>query len=354
MRVSVIRRSASVNRSESDVVDKQGVALAAVDRHSAMLRRLLRTCEPEPDSMTPANGLSGRATPPAATRHRAPRTFHAGYKLSDLRSDVLPSRASWPCRSMAWLSLPAFPAARAVHRDRRRALSPSWAARGSVSGPTAAFVNPRDLGRFIPGGLMVASMLAGVMLMLLGMARMGRLIEFIPYPVTTGFTAGIAVVIATLQIKDFLGLDIPSVPEHYWEKVSALGAAIWSLRSGWPAWPNFAVGAFTLVLLLILPRITKKIPAPIIALPLAAILPLVLAKAGVDFPVVTIHDRFPPAGIPQVPPQFGLAGSQPAPVARPSASLFDINAFRALLTSAFAIAMLGAIDRCFRRSWPTA
>src|SRR5262245_36462231 len=156
-----------------------------------------------------------------------------------------------------------------------------------VSGPTAAFVvilAPISA-KFGVGGLMVASMLAGAMLFLIGMARMGRLIEFIPYPVTTGFTAGIAVVIATLQLKDFFGLEMGAMPQHYWEKV----AAIWEARATFH-WPDLATGGLTLILLLMLPKITKKIPAPIIALPFAALLPILLAKCGVDFHVFTIRD----------------------------------------------------------------
>src|ERR1051325_2826333 len=80
-----------------------------------------------------------------------------------------------------------------------------------VSGPTAAFVvilAPISA-KFGVAGLMVATILAGCLLVFAGIARLGRLIEFIPYPVTTGFTTGIAAVIATLQLKDFLGLSIP-------------------------------------------------------------------------------------------------------------------------------------------------
>src|SRR5262249_41067255 len=93
-----------------------------------------------------------------------------------------------------------------------------------VSRPTAAFVVvlvPISATYGI-GGLLVATMLAGMILLALGWARLGRLIQFVPYPVTTGFTAGIAVVIATLQLKDFLGLTVKHMPEHYVERVAAL------------------------------------------------------------------------------------------------------------------------------------
>src|SRR5690606_18186809 len=90
-------------------------------------------------------------------------------------------------------------------------------ARYNVTGPTAAFVVllvPVSA-QYGLGGLLIASVLAGGLLVTMGVVGLGRLIEFIPHPVTTGFTAGIAVVIATLQIKDFLGLTIEEMPEHY-------------------------------------------------------------------------------------------------------------------------------------------
>src|SRR5262245_42201937 len=88
--------------------------------------------------------------------------------------------------------------------------------RVQVSGPTAAFVvilAPVSA-KFGTGGLLLATLMAGGILLIFALGRMGRWIEFIPYPVTTGFTAGIAVVIATLQLRDFLGLTIEKMPEH--------------------------------------------------------------------------------------------------------------------------------------------
>jgi len=93
--------------------------------------------------------------------------------------------------------------------------------RVNVSGPTAAFVvllAPVSQAHG-PGGLMTASLLAGLILIAFGTFRLGRLIQFIPHPVTTGFTAGIAVVIAGLQLKDFLGLQPGTSPEHFPETI---------------------------------------------------------------------------------------------------------------------------------------
>src|SRR5689334_10544236 len=114
--------------------------------------------------------------------------------------------------------------------------------RFQVAGPTAAFVvilAPISA-QFGVGGLMVATLFAGAILVVMGLARLGRAIQFIPAPVTTGFTAGIAVVIATLQVKDFLGLDA-RMPEHYVERLGALWAALPTLRP-----QELAIGGLTL------------------------------------------------------------------------------------------------------------
>src|SRR6185503_8916210 len=101
-----------------------------------------------------------------------------------------------------------------------------------VTGPTAAFIVilAPIVGKYGLPGLLTAGLMAGVMLVGMGLARLGRLIQFIPHPVTTGFTTGIAVVIATLQIKDFLGLDIRAMPDSYIEKLATLWTARQSVR----------------------------------------------------------------------------------------------------------------------------
>src|SRR5262249_18040168 len=142
-------------------------------------------------------------------------------------------------------------------------------------------------GQYGVGGLLVATMFAGLLLLFMGMLRFGQFIQFIPYPVTTGFTAGIATVIATLQLKDFLGLRIEKMPDHYIEKVVELCKALPRLR-----WPDLAIGVGSLLVLAIWPRITRKIPAPLVALPLAAIAAIMLAKINPDWSAATINSRF--------------------------------------------------------------
>ena len=209
--------------------------------------------------------------------------------------------------------------------------------RVQVSGPTAAFVVILSpiAARFGLRGLLLATLMAGVILIGLGVARMGRLIEFVPYPVVTGFTAGIAVVIATLQVKDFLGLTVPVMPEHYLERVAALAAALPSVR----LW-DVAAGVLTLTLLLLWPRLGSKVPAPLVALGLVAVAAVLAGPRLPGFEVATVASRF--GGIPPQPPVPLLPWALPTPAGAHEGLSLDL--FRSLLPSAFAIAMLGAME----------
>ncbi len=215
-----------------------------------------------------------------------------------------------------------------------------------VSGPTAAFVvllAPISA-RFGTGGLVVATLMAGLILVLMGAVRLGGLIQFVPYPVTTGFTAGIAVVIATLQLKDFLGLQVLRMPEHYLERVVQLARALPTVQ-----WDDLAIGVLTLAILLLWPRITRKVPAPLVALTVAALAAALLSRWVSGFEVDTIRSRFRYelggqvfAGIPQLPPLPVLPWRLPGPDGAPLGLSFGL--LRDLAPSAFAIAMLGAIE----------
>lgn len=217
--------------------------------------------------------------------------------------------------------------------------------RVQISGPTAAFVvilAPISI-KFGIAGLLLASAMAGVILVTLAVARLGKLIQYIPYPVTAGFTAGIATVIATLQLKDFFGLQV-TLPEHYTEKVEALVVAAPTFN---PA--AIGVGALTLIVLLLWPRVTKKVPAPLVALTAGALGAVLLAKIDPRLSVETIGSKFSYVmdgvthrGIPQLPPlpvlPWKLAGPGGAPF------VLSMGTLRELLPSAGAIAMLGAIE----------
>jgi SulP family sulfate permease len=218
--------------------------------------------------------------------------------------------------------------------------------RAQVTGPTAAFVVilAPITAKFGLGGLLVAGLLAGVVLIGMALAKLGRLIQYIPHPVTTGFTAGIAVVIATIQVKDLLGLELPHAPETYVDRWRFM----WEAR-GTLAWPEVLIGAFTLVLLVFAPRVLKRIPAPLFALGAAAGLAALATRCVPGFHVATIGSRFSSviagrtvAGIPPVPPLPILPWHMPGPDGRPLGLSFAL--LQALVPSAFAIAMLGAIE----------
>jgi SulP family sulfate permease len=209
--------------------------------------------------------------------------------------------------------------------------------RVQVSGPTAAFVVVLSpvAHRFGLGGLLLASLLAGALLVAMAVARMGRLIEFVPYPVTSGFTAGIAVVIGTLQVRDLLGLTVESMPEHFAERVAALVHALPSAHGS-----DVAVGLLTLAVLLLWPRMTRRVPPHLPALVVAAVAAYLLGRYLPGFEVATIDSRF--SGIPASPPPLGLPWNAPGPDGKPLG--LSIGLLRELFPSAFAIAMLGAIE----------
>jgi SulP family sulfate permease len=136
-------------------------------------------------------------------------------------------------------------------------------------------------------GLLTAGLMAGVLLVAMGVCRLGSLIKFVRYPVTTGFTTGIATVIATLQLKDVFGLSVRAMPEHYVEKL----AMLWEAR-GSAHVQEVAIAAATLALLLGVPRITKRIPAPLIAIVLGSAAAAFAHHVAPSFFVATIGSRF--------------------------------------------------------------
>lgn len=217
--------------------------------------------------------------------------------------------------------------------------------RFSISGPTAAFVvvlYPIAQAHGL-AGLLLATVMAGGLLVAMALLRLGRLIEYIPPSVTLGFTAGIAVVIATLQIKDFFGLTLAGMPESYPGKVLALASALPELH-----WPSLLVAGLTFMTLLLWPRLRTPLPPHLPAVLLGGLLAWWLNHQGLE--VATIGSRFSyllddgsvGPGIPptlpslQWPWQRGTAGSD--------GLVWSWTLLRELLPAAFAIAMLGAIE----------
>lgn len=216
--------------------------------------------------------------------------------------------------------------------------------RFNVSGPTAAFVVillPITQ-QFGVGGLLLCTAMAGVILISMGVLRAGALLQFIPYPVTLGFTAGIGVVIATLQVKDAFGLTNIEPTANYVEQIGALAQALPSIQLG-----DTLVAAITLLVLVIWPRFVPKIPGHLVALAIGSFVGLALNNA--DISVATIGDRFSYSvdgvshpGIPPFLPSFMWPWEFSGPNGQPLVLSFEL--FRQLLAPAFAIAMLGAIE----------
>jgi len=193
--------------------------------------------------------------------------------------------------------------------------------RAQVGGPTGAFVVVvfNVIARHGYDGLLLATLLAGLLLIVAGYAKLGALVKFIPHPVVTGFTAGIAVIIASSQVKDFLGLSIANVPADFLPKWQAYLGAMATIDGA-----TLAIGAGSLVVIVALRRIAPRLPGYLIALAVASV-----AVAVLHLPIDTIGSRFPHI-------QPGL----PAP-AFPDVSLAKIQA---VFPSAFTIAFLAGIE----------
>ncbi|MGO3296799.1 MAG: C4-dicarboxylic acid transporter DauA [Marinobacter sp.] len=217
--------------------------------------------------------------------------------------------------------------------------------RFSVSGPTAAFVvilYPIAQAYGL-GGLLLASLMSGVLLIIMAVMRLGRFIEYIPESVTLGFTGGIAVVIATLQVKDFFGLSVETMPEHYWDKLAVLVQSFPALDV-----MSTLVAVVTLAVMLLWPRLKTPVPPHLPAVVIGSLLAIWLNANGAA--VDTIGSRFSyllpgggtGAGIPPVLPEFAWPWQQANASGDPIGLSWSM--VRELLPAAFAIAMLGAIE----------
>ncbi|HEY7615191.1 MAG TPA: SulP family inorganic anion transporter [Terriglobales bacterium] len=190
-----------------------------------------------------------------------------------------------------------------------------------IGGPTGAFVVvvAGIVAAHGVDGLFMCTVMAGVFLVILGLTGMGSAVKFIPRPVVIGFTNGIAVLIASTQIKDFFGLEMAKVPGEFWLRMKAIAAAFPS----WSPWATF-VAAGTVVVILVCRGLSSRIPGPIVAMLGATVAALLL-----KFPVETIGTRF--GGIPAGLPHLAIPG-------------FRADLIHGLLGPAFTVAMLGAIE----------
>lgn len=191
-----------------------------------------------------------------------------------------------------------------------------------IAGPTGAFIVILSsiTAKFGYDGLQIAGLMAGVLLIIMGIARLGTMIKFIPYPVTTGFTAGIAIIIWVSQWKEFLGLQPGPMGEHFHQKLFALLAAIPTVH-----WTTTLLSAFALLLLIGAPRLTTRVPSPLVAMLAATALQSYFQFEG----VATIGTAF--GGIPSALPSFNF----------PEVSF---QRMVQLIGPAFTIALLGSIE----------
>ena len=212
----------------------------------------------------------------------------------------------------------------------------------NISGPTAAFIVilipiVHDFG---VSGLLICGLLSGFILVIAGFLKLGTLIEIVPYPVTVGFTSGIAVVIATYQIKDFFGLSIENFEGHYLDKIFLIFNNFNTFK---PA--ELIVGATTLFILIFWQKTKSKIPSALIAL---GFITIVVYIANIYFPqlnISTIYSTFDykignleGQGIPPIPLHFEL------PWSYLNVDQINFDLFYKLLPHSIAIAILGALE----------
>jgi SulP family sulfate permease len=218
--------------------------------------------------------------------------------------------------------------------------------RVQVSGPTAAFVAlllPVVL-RHGLGGLLTAGLMAGLILLAMGGLGLGRAVEYVPLPVITGFTSGVALVIASLQLKDLFGLQIAAPTEHFIERLSVVSQALPTLSAA-----EASMGFGTLALIIYLGRKARRLPAPVVALVAAAVVAALLQRWRPEWGVATIGSRFQYLDAGQLIPGIprGLPGLRwPWDWAVEGGQAFEpsLASLRQLLPSSLAIALLGAVE----------
>ncbi|MDO5017150.1 MAG: SulP family inorganic anion transporter [Porphyromonas sp.] len=193
-----------------------------------------------------------------------------------------------------------------------------------IGGPTGAFIVIvyGIIQKHGIDGLALATIMAGVMLVLLGVLRLGSLIKFVPYPIIVGFTAGIAITIFTTQVKDLFGLQVEDLPGDFIGKWGAYLDAFGSM-----SWMALLFGLLAIVIIILIPKINKSLPSTLIALVVLTIVSVVMEQLGLMRPE-NIGDRYTI--------EAGLPG-----IVMP---VVTIERLQVLFPSAFTIAMLGAIE----------
>lgn len=193
--------------------------------------------------------------------------------------------------------------------------------RVQIGGPTGAFIVIvyGVVQKYGYDGLAVATIMAGILLVIMGLARLGTLLKFVPYPLTVGFTSGIAIIILSSQVKDFFGLQIQDLSADFVGKWYQYAEHFHSFD-----WISLATGLVSLFIILLWPRVTHRVPGSLVA--------ILLVTAGVHIfglPVATIGSRF---------------GSVPTMLPAPHVPQVSWQTLTGLFAPAFTIAVLGAIE----------
>lgn len=210
--------------------------------------------------------------------------------------------------------------------------------RVSIGGPTGAFVVIvySIVEKYGLDGLMIATIMAGVILILMGLAKFGGLIKYIPYPIVTGFTSGIAVIIFSSQIKDFFGLPMAQVPSEFFAKWSGYAAHFMDLNIH-----AVGISVFSLAVIVWWPRISQRIPGSLIAIVVTTVV-----VQWFQFPVETIQSRFGdiPSSLPA--PSFPtLSWPVIAGLVLPATTIALLAAIESLLCAVVADGMIGGRHR---------
>lgn len=195
-----------------------------------------------------------------------------------------------------------------------------------IGGPTGAFIVIvyNIIAQFGLHGLAIATFMAGIILVLLGLFRLGTIIKFIPYPIVVGFTAGIALTIFSTQVNDFLGLGLRDIPGQFIPKWGMYFSNLGNIDI-----PTLATAVVALLIIIFTPRISKKLPGALIAIILVTAGSYILGETCDWYSIETIGDRF---------------GTMATDITAPHGFTLNMATINMLLPSAFTIAVLGAIE----------
>lgn len=195
-----------------------------------------------------------------------------------------------------------------------------------IGGPTGAFIVIvyNIIATYGLEGLAIATFMAGVILVGLGLFHLGTVIKFIPYPIVVGFTAGIALTIFSTQINDFFGLGLTGVPSEFIPKWGMYLSNLGNIDL-----PTLAVGVVSLLIITLAPKVSKKLPGALLAIIIVTAIVALLKDSCPWLAVETIGDRF---------------GSLPTDIPEPHSLELNMATINLLLPSAFTIAVLGAIE----------